>query len=78
LPECEIASLQFSLPVVIRIDLVDKHGAVFTAVAVEITLRVAVDVEPPDQAPSLHRILPDGRVNSLTAPCDVARITHVD
>jgi hypothetical protein len=78
LPKCEIVSLKFSLPVVIGIDLVDKHGAVFTAVAVEITLRVAVDVEPSNQAPSLHGLLPNGGVDSLTAPCDVAGITYVD
>jgi hypothetical protein len=32
LPECEIASLQFTLPVVIAIYLVDKHRAVFSTV----------------------------------------------
>jgi hypothetical protein len=32
LPECEIASLQFTLPIVIGIHLVDKHRAVFSTV----------------------------------------------
>jgi hypothetical protein len=78
LPEWEIASLQFALPIVIGIHLVDEHGAVFSPVTGEITLRVAIDVEPPDQAPSLHRILPHGRVDGHAAPRDLAGLAHVD
>jgi nicotinamide riboside kinase len=32
LPECEIGSLQFTLPIVIGIHLVDKHSPVFSTV----------------------------------------------
>jgi hypothetical protein len=52
LPECEIAPLQFALPVAIRIHLVDKHGSLLATVTGQITLRIAIDVEPPNQATS--------------------------
>ena len=78
LPECEIGSLQFTLPVVIGIHLVDKHSPVFSTVTGQITLCVTIDVEPPNQAPSLHWLLPHGRVDSLPAPRDLAGKTHVD
>src|SRR5215471_8682205 len=38
----------------------------------EISLSVTVNVEPPNHAPALNRILPDRRVNRLPPPCDVA------
>jgi len=47
-------------------------------VTVQITLRVTSDVEPPNQAPSLRRCLPHGRVDSLAAPRDLAGLTRVD
>jgi hypothetical protein len=78
LPECEIGSLQFALPVVIGIDLVNKHSPVFSTVTGKITLCVTIDVEPPNQPPSLHWLLPHGRVDSLAPPRDLARKTDVD
>jgi hypothetical protein len=62
----------------IRIHLVDKHSALLSTVTGQITLGVAIDVESPNQASSLHRLLPNGRVDSLTAPCDLAGMTYVD
>src|SRR5262249_10109944 len=78
LPEGEIAPLEFTLPVAIRIHLVDKHRAVLSTVTAQITLCVAIDVGPANQATSLHRLLPYRRVYSLTAPCDLAGMTDVD
>src|SRR5262249_4409001 len=78
LTECEIASLQFTLPIVVGIHLVDKHSAVRSAVTDQITLCVTIDVEPPNQTPSLHWLLPDGRVDGHTAPGNLARTTYVD
>src|SRR5271154_4854245 len=78
LPECQIGSLQFTLPIVIGIHLVDKHSPVFSTVTGESTLCFSIDVEPPNQAPSLHWLLPHGRVDSLAAPRDLAGKTHVD
>ncbi len=78
LPECEIASLQLLFPVTIGIHLIDKHSAVFPTVTGQVTLRVAIDVEPPNHTPALYRLLPHGRVHSLPPPCDLMRTTYVD
>src|SRR5690242_9645583 len=45
LPVHEVVSLQLLLPVAIRLDLVDEHGAVLAAVSGSIGLVVAVDVD---------------------------------
>jgi hypothetical protein len=63
---------------VIRIHLVDKNGAVFSAMTVQIALRVPIDVEPPNQAAVQHWGLPHRRADGLPAPGDLARLTHVD
>src|SRR5262249_15359707 len=78
LPEGEIASLQLALPVVIRIHLVDKNGAMLSTMTVQIALCVAIDVEPPNQAATLHWRLPHGRADGLSAPRDLAGKTYVD
>src|SRR6516165_1709946 len=78
LPEGEVAVLQFTLPIVIGIYLVHKHGAVFSTVTHKITLGVTVNVEPPNQPPSLDWLLPHGRVDNLTAPRDLTGKAHVD
>jgi hypothetical protein len=62
----------------IRIDLVDKNGAVFSAMTVQIALRVAIDIEPPNQASSLYWRLPHGCVDGLPAPRDLAGKPYVD
>jgi len=78
LPEFEIGSLQFALPIVIGIHLVDKHSPVFSTVTGQITLCVTIDVEPPNEAPSLNGVFPHGCEDSLTAPRDLAGKSHVD
>jgi hypothetical protein len=78
LPEDKIVPLQLLLPVAVRVRLVDKRSAVLSTVTVPITLCVTIDIEPSNHAPSLHGLLPNGRVDSPTAPCDLAGLTHVD
>src|SRR6185369_1190490 len=59
----EIASAQPLLPIPVGFDLVHKDRPLLASVTSEICLSVALDVEPPDHAPALHRILPDRRAN---------------
>jgi len=47
-------------------------------VTLEVALPVAVDVEAPDHAAALNRILPDRCMNGLPTPCDVAWKTNVN
>ena len=68
----EVGPLQLLLPIAVRFDLIDEDRALLASVTPEISLSVAVNVEPPDHAPALNRILPDRRMNRPPPPCDVA------
>src|SRR5262249_54019145 len=74
----EVAASQLLLPVPIGLDLVGEDRALLAAVAAEVTLPVALDVESPDAATTRDRILPDAGVHGPPAPFDVARQTDVD
>ena len=65
LPVGKFAPAQPLLPVAIRFDLIDENRSLLPAVAAEITLPVAFDIEPPDAATTLHRILPDAVCTGL-------------
>jgi hypothetical protein len=78
LPEGEIATTKRALPVSIRVDLVDHHGALLAAVTGKISLSISLEVEPLGRAASLNRMLPDAGVHSLAAPLDVLGQTDVD
>jgi hypothetical protein len=73
LAESKIVAAQKALPVMVRIHLVDEYGAVLPAVTGEIGLRITIDIEPAHHSPSINWRFPDGRSDSLTVPCHVAR-----
>ena len=77
-PRREIAATQPLPPVAIRLDLVDEDRPLLAAVATEIALAVAVDVEPHDPATALHGLLPDAGVHGPSTPLDVAGKADVD
>src|SRR6185295_8567752 len=72
-PVGKIAPPQPLLPVAIRLDLINEDRPLLSPVAAQIALPVAFHVEPPDAAPTLHRVLPDARVHGPSAPFDIAR-----
>jgi len=55
----------------------DENDPVLGAVARQIALTITVDVEPTYHVPALNGRLPDGGVDRLSVPRDVARRTHV-
>jgi hypothetical protein len=59
LAESKIATAQEALPVMVRIHLVDKYGAVLPAVTGEIGLRIAIDIELAHHSPSIDWRFPD-------------------
>ena len=59
LAESKIAAAQKTLPVMVRIHLVDEYGAVLTPVAGEIGLRIAIDIEFAHHSPSINWRFPD-------------------
>src|SRR6267378_5507020 len=72
----QVVATQKVLPVAIRLGLVDHHGALFPTVPGEVTLAVAVDVEPAHHHGSLDRGLADSCVNRLAVPRHI--LGHAD
>ena len=50
LPIGEVVSTELALPIAIGVDLIDEDGPVLAAVPGQVSLPVAVDVEPPHHA----------------------------
>ena len=73
----EVGPPQLLLPVAIGFDLVHEHGALLASVPRQITLTVAIEVQPTDPAAARHRILPDPGVHGAPSPLDVARKSNV-
>jgi hypothetical protein len=68
LSEGEIAAAQKALPVLIRVDLVDKDGPLLSSVTFEISLRITINVEFANHPAPRNRILPHGRSDSFAIP----------
>src|SRR5277367_598207 len=73
LAESKVIAAQKALPVMIRIHLVDKYGAVLPAATGEIALGVAIDIEFAHHSPSGNRRFPDCGSDRFAVPCHVAR-----
>src|SRR3954447_874007 len=78
LPVDEVVASELALPVTVGVELVDEHGAHLAAVPGEITLPVALDVEPAHPARTRDRILEHAGEDGLPLPGDVLRHAHVD
>ena len=74
----KVVSTELVLPITIRFDLVDKDCPVFAAMPRQISLAVAIDVEPPYHPSALNRRLPDGGVDGFPLPRDVAWQAYID
>src|SRR5579862_2226192 len=59
LTESKIVATQKTLPVTVRIHLVDEYGAVLAAVTGEIGLRITINIELVHHSPSINRGFPD-------------------
>jgi hypothetical protein len=78
LPERKIAATKVTLPIAIGVNLVDEYRPLLAAVTGQVTLTVTVDVQAPNRAPALNRLLADRCSNSLAAPFDLAGHAHID
>src|SRR5258707_1813057 len=78
LPISEVVSAQLVLPIPIGINLVDKYGPAFAAVAGQVPLSVTVYVESAYHAQALNRRLPNGGMDGLALPSNVARHAYID
>jgi hypothetical protein len=78
LPVDEVASPQLALPVAIGLDLVDEDRALLAAVAGEVTLAVALHVEPADATGAADGLLEDAREHGPALPRHLLRHADVD
>ena len=74
----EVASSELAFPVAVGVDLVDEDGALLAAVAGQIALAVAVDVELAHPARAGDRVLEDAGEDGLPLPGHVLRHADVD
>jgi hypothetical protein len=49
-----------------------------STVSGEVSLAIAIYIQPADHTPALHGLLPNGSVNRLAPPGDIAWKTDVD
>ncbi len=78
LAEDEVVPVELLAPITVRVELIHVHGALLAAVAREIALAVAVDVQPSDQTRTLHWFLPDPREDGPPLPADLSWHPDVD
>ena len=73
----EVVTAEPPSPEFVGLALVDKHSANFAAMAVEIALPVAVDVQLADHLRPLDGILEDSRVDGPAVPGNVLRHSDI-
>jgi len=64
----EVIAAQVAGPVLVGLDLIGHHGALLAAVALQVALAVAVEVQPPRHHRPAHRMLPHAGVHGLALP----------
>ena len=77
LAEGKVITSEKAFPIVIRVHLINKNGALLPTVAREIGLSVTIDIELAHHSPSRNRGFPDCGSDSFSVPCYVARQTDI-
>ena len=73
----KITPAQKAFPVMVRVHLINKNGALLPTVTGEIALRIAVDIELAHHSPSRNRRFPNRGTDSFAVPCHVAWKTDI-
>ena len=74
----EVVTIQIGLPELVRFSLINHDRALLAAVAGEVALAVALDIDAPHHDWSFDGGLPNPRVYGLAPPRDVLRLSDVD
>lgn len=64
----EVISAEFALPIPVGFELINHNGTMFTAVAFEIALAVAVQIEPSGKDAPGDRAFPDRGADDFALP----------
>ena len=78
LPVLEVISAELALPIPIGFELINHNGTMFTAVAFEIGLAIAVQIEPSSKDPPGDRAFPDRGADDFALPRDFTWKAHID
>src|SRR5262249_21117263 len=68
----EVRPLQLHLPMAIRFDLVDEDCTLLAPMPRQVSLTVAVQLQPADATTARHGILPDPGVHSPALPFNIS------
>ena len=68
----EVISAEFALPIAVGFELINHDGTMFAAVACEIGLAIAVQIEPSSKDPPGDRAFPDRGADDFALPRDLA------
>ena len=74
----EIRPPKILRPVAVGFELVDHDRTLLAAMALEVSLAVAIEIQPAGDNPPHHRRLPDRRPDSPALPRDVLRKSDID
>ena len=74
----EVVAAKMCRPMPLRVELVDHHGALLSAVPVQVGLAVAVDVQAARDHSARHRPLPYRRTHEAALPLHLPGQPDVD
>ena len=69
----EVVSAELSLPIAVRVDLIDEDRTMLATMAREIALTIPVEVEPPRHARAFDRGFPDSGMDGFALPRNITR-----
>lgn len=67
----EVMSAEFPFPILIGLELINHDSTVFAAMALEIALGIAVEIEPSGEDTARDRTFPDGGAHDFALPCNL-------
>ena len=74
----EVISAEFALPIPVGFELIHHDGTLFAAVAFEIGLAIAVEIEPSSKDAPGDRAFPDRGADDFALPCNFTWEAHID
>lgn len=74
----KILTSKLFFPISIATDLIHEDGSMFTAVALQISLAITVDIQSPNHAGALNRDFPYRCVDGFAFPGNIAREADIN
>ena len=78
IPGHEVCSAKIAGPVPVGIKLINQQRSLLAAMAAEVALTVAIEIEPAGENPPSHWRFPNRRPDSPAPPCHVLRKSDIN